>query len=77
MVSESVLLTAVAFIYQITKLLNYEFRSMSFVFNYFISMRYHLLGYLRHGLCLAYKIASQDQSQLVLLGISQGARTER
>jgi hypothetical protein len=49
---------------------------MSFVFNYFVSMRYLLLGYLRHCLCLAHKIASQDPSRLVLLGISEGARTE-
>jgi hypothetical protein len=49
---------------------------MSFIFNYFVSMRYSLLGYLRPCICLAGRIAFQDPAQLVLLGISEGTRTE-
>lgn len=49
---------------------------MSFVFSYLVSMRYLLLGYLRRCICLADRIALQDPAQLILLGISEGTRTE-
>lgn len=49
---------------------------MAFIFNYFVSMRYLLLVYLRSSICLANRIVFQDPAQLVLLGISEGTRTE-
>jgi hypothetical protein len=49
---------------------------MSFIFSHLVSMRYVLLGYLRRGICLAGRLAFQDQSQLVLLGISDFTRPE-
>lgn len=49
---------------------------MSFVFSYLVSMRYFLLGYLRRCICLADRVAFQDPAQLILLGISEGVRTE-
>lgn len=39
-------------------------------------MRYLLLGYLRRFICLANMIAFRDPARLVLLGISEGTRTE-
>lgn len=44
---------------------------MSFLFSYFVSMRYFLLGYLRHSFCLARRIAFYDPAQLVLLNIAE------
>jgi hypothetical protein len=49
---------------------------MSFVFGYVVSMRYLLLGYLRRCIYVAHSIAFRDPAQLVLLGISEGTRTE-
>ena len=49
---------------------------MSFVFGYLISMRYLLLGYLRRCICVASRIAFQGPAQLILLGISEGTRTD-
>lgn len=39
-------------------------------------MRYFLLGYLRRCICIANRIAFRDLAQRVLLGISEGTRTE-
>lgn len=58
------------------KLENPESSVMSFVFGYLLSMRYPLLGYLRRYICFANRIAFRDQAHLVLLGISEGTRTE-
>lgn len=44
---------------------------MSFIFSYFVSMRYFLLGYLRRSICLARGIAFRDSAQLVLLNIAE------
>jgi hypothetical protein len=49
---------------------------MSFIFNYFVSMRYLLLGYLRRCICVATKIAFRGRFQLVRLGISEETQTE-
>ena len=49
---------------------------MHFVFNYFLSMRYLLPGYVRRGICLAGRLAGQGTPQLILLGLSEGKRME-
>jgi hypothetical protein len=49
---------------------------MSFVFCHVVSMRYFLLAYLRRCIFVANSIAFRDPAQLVLLGISEGTRTE-
>ena len=49
---------------------------MSFIFSYLVSKRYLLLGYLRRCICAANRIAFRDPAQLILLGISEGTRTE-
>jgi len=49
---------------------------ISSIFNYFVSMRYVLLGYVRPCICMAGRITFRDPIQLVLLGISEGTQTE-
>jgi len=48
---------------------------MSFIFGHLISMRYLLLGYIRHWTCLAGQIAHRDTAQLILLGLTDRRET--
>jgi hypothetical protein len=49
---------------------------MHFIFGYFLSMRYLLVGYVRRWICLAGRFAGQDTTQLILLELSEAKRME-
>ena len=49
---------------------------MHFIFGYFLSMRYLLLGYVRRWICFAGRLAGQGTPRLILLGLSEGKRAE-